>query len=155
MSAAAAKAPPEPFTKTGETVTIGCKLPWGVKLDIREAPVTVKGELVAGKVIMAVTLRGSAQQRLMEADGMPIIEHPHVVGGYGLTYNVDKAFWDRWSEENKDYQPFATGMIFAVNSRDSAKDRGRDGRDVPNGLEPMARKGEQIDGVKVEPREEE
>jgi hypothetical protein len=68
----------------GNTVTVGCKLPHGLHLDVAGKRVTVEG-----------------------TNGATII------GGHGITRNVDKAFFEEWLRINKDSDAVKNELIFA------------------------------------------
>ena len=107
------------------TVTVACKLPNGIVLDIRDE---------VGVTLKAVTLNGSRHR--VRPDGMPIFAW-EVHGGYGLTPNVDQEFWDEWSKSNATYGPFKQGLIFALPKLDSAISKAREQEELKTGLEPL------------------
>ncbi|WP_048996416.1 hypothetical protein [Burkholderia multivorans] len=78
-------------------VTVGCKLPNGLHIEVN------------GK---RVTLNGSNSS--------------NVIGGHGLT-QVDAEFFAKWLEDHKDYAPVKAGLIFAheksVNAEAEAKEK--------------------------------
>ena len=76
--------------------------------------------------------------------------HPAVVGGYGLTRNVPKDFWDKWIAENADFAPVAAGLIFALGG-DKAKGKAKEQAEIRSGLEPLSTSPTKVDGVKIEP----
>lgn len=83
------------------TVTVGCKLPHGLHLDLGDKRVTVNG----------------ANSSLIE-------------GGHGLTQNVDKEFFEAWMAVYKDHPAVKAGHIFAhdkeSNTRAQAKERAKE-----------------------------
>lgn len=87
------------------TVTVGCKLPNGLHLDVQ------------GK---RHTLAGANSSR--------------IIGGYGLT-EVPKDFWDAWVAEHKDFPPVVNGEIFAQATSKSAEDKAKDQAEVRSGFE--------------------
>ncbi len=68
-------------------VKIQCNYPNGVTLQLRESQETV-------------TIYGFLNAEKTE-------------NGYGITENVDKEFWDKWVEENKQYPILTNGCISA------------------------------------------
>lgn len=94
---------------SARTVTVGCKLPHGLHLDLPGmGRVTLKG------------LNSSA-----------------IINGHGLTHNVDGEFFDAWMQIYKDHPAVVGGFIFAhVKDADvtaEAKDRAGE----KTGLEPL------------------
>ena len=55
------------------TITVGCKLPHGIHMDIDSKRVTLNGANASS-----------------------------VIGGHGITENVDKEFFDKWMSQRKD-----------------------------------------------------
>lgn len=95
------------------TVTIGCKLPHGVHLDLTEH----------GKPHRRYRIRGT------NASG--------IIGGFGLTEGVPRDFWIEWLEKHKALDFVKNGLIFAYEEAASARDRAKDSAEIQNGLEPI------------------
>lgn len=93
-----------------EHVTVGCKLPNGLVLE-------VEGQ--------TVTLNGNRQ------------EAGHVTGGYGLT-QVDKAFFDAWLSIHGQQPYIKNGVVFAQSSQNSARSQAREQAGTVSGLEPLS-----------------
>lgn len=66
------------------TVTVGCKLPHGLHLDVNDKRITLLG-----------------------------VNSSAVIGGHGITEGVDKDLFDRWMVLNKDAAAVKSGLIFA------------------------------------------
>jgi hypothetical protein len=95
-------------------VTIGCKLPNGIVLELPDKD----------KKIVTVTLEGP--------NGSKIIGATH-----GET-SVDADFWNGWKAAHKDFVPFKSGAIFQAKT---SKDAAAKAKDTPNtGLEPLPQK---------------
>lgn len=89
-----------------EVVTVGCKLPNGLLID------------VGGKVV-----------RLLGANSSSVI------GGYGLTEGVDKDYFDTWLKEHAN-QPYVKGdLVFAQAKTNSAQSKASENAKVKTGLE--------------------
>ena len=101
------------------TVTVGCKLPNGLIIELDE---------------QRVVLNGANSSAL--------------IGGFGLT-EVNEALFKAWLEKHKDYEPVKQGLIFAqekpANAQAEAKDKaklksgfeGLDPKKPAEGIEPM------------------
>ena len=89
------------------TVTVACKLPNGLVLDIpgAKAPVVLNGA-----------------------------NHPEAIAGHGLT-EVDADFWAAWTKLYSDFQPLTKEMIFAQGSERSAAAKAKERKDEKSGLE--------------------
>lgn len=92
-------------------VTVGCKLPNGVILEllnIKDSPrVTIKGTNAAA-----------------------------LVGGHGITPNVDADFFEAWMKANKDLPFVKAGFIFAHDKPEKTGDEARDRAKNKTGFEP-------------------
>lgn len=96
------------------TITIGCRLPTGMVLE------------VAGK---AVTLAG---QRQTHARSKIIILTPD---DYGTT-EVDESFWAAWkSQVGEDFAPLKSGAIFEAKNDKEAAAKVKDLKQKKTGLE--------------------
>lgn len=98
---------------SGETVIVGCKLPNGIHMDFVDP----------GKPLRRVSLRGTNSTK--------------VVGGFGITKNVPKAYFDEWMARYKELPAVAGGLIFALGKEDSTIAKAKEMKDVKNGLEPL------------------
>jgi len=91
-------------------VTVGCKLPNGIILELDGKRVTLNG-----------------------------VNSSEIIGGHGLTHGVDKEFMDVWLERNKDLSIVKGSFIFchenAKNTAAEAKDRKKE----KTGLEQLSR----------------
>jgi len=89
-----------------EVVTVGCKLPNGLLID------------VDGKVVHLLGANSS-----------------NVIGGYGLTENVDKEYFEKWLKQHAK-QPYVKGeMVFAQAKTNSAQSKASENASVKTGLE--------------------
>lgn len=89
-------------------VTVGCKLPNGIVMELGEKRQVLKGA-----------------------------NSSNIVGGHGITEGVDKEFFDAWAAKNKDLSFIKGGFVFAhekpANAAAEAKDRAKE----KTGLEPL------------------
>ena len=100
-----------------ELVTVGCKLPHGVKMD-----------LVVGGIKKRVFIKGNNSSS--------------VAGGFGLTDNVDKEFFDQWMKENAVLEFVQKGLIWAYKSNEGARKRALEEAEKRHGLEPLDPNGD-------------
>jgi hypothetical protein len=136
-------------TPTGATVIIGCKLPHGIflHLDSREEVVGLKGGIETKFV------REEGSERLINGANTS-----RLVGGFGLT-TLEKDWWDAWIAQNTNkrgkitFKPYATGMIFAVNSQSEAIAESRQREGLRTGFEPVnpAKPGPGLEPVEGNP----
>lgn len=120
-----------------QTVTVACKLPNGLHLEVKDA---------SGATVRH-TVHGSRLP--VDKDGNKIAAF-ELAGNqtYGLTPGIPKEFWDKWESENQRYPPYAQGMIFAHEKSGNARAQATELKDVRTGLEPMPQKAPGIEPVK-------
>jgi hypothetical protein len=87
-------------------ITVGCKLPNGLHLDVGGVRVSVKGTNASS-----------------------------LVGGHGITPGVDKAFFDAWLAVHKDSAVVKKGLIFAHEKENSAQAMAKERARNKSGLE--------------------
>ena len=113
------------------TVTVACKLPTGLHLDLM-ADADAEGRRSAMPKAR-VTIKGCALPV-----GVVLPEDaPRVLGGYALTPEVDEDFWNAWLKQNADYGPVKQNLIFALPKLGSAEAKAREQSAVVSGLEPI------------------
>lgn len=93
---------------SANTVTVGCKLPHGLVLELGGNEITVKGA------------NSSA-----------------IVGGFGLTEGVPADFFDAWMAKNKDMALVKNELIFAQAKTSEAQAEAKDKAANKSGLEGM------------------
>ena len=135
MSDQTQAAPP----KSAKTVTVMCKMPGGMRLQLcKEYP---DSEPVLGggrrdiktwrKFGPVYTVAGSA-----EPVGTP--SSKLIVGGYAMTQNIPADFWEEWLKQNEDADYVVNRIIFAMPSRDAAEAKAeKEYAGVKSGLEPL------------------
>lgn len=96
-----------------ETVTIACKLPHGLHLDLQRP----------GQPKERVTING--------------FTHPRAIAGFGITEGVSKEFFDEWMRQNKDLEPVKQGLIFAHAQAKSVVDQAKEKVNLKSGLEAL------------------
>lgn len=89
-----------------EVVTVGCKLPNGLVVDIDGYTVTLNGANAS-----------------------------NIVGGYGLTENVDKAAFEKWMKAHADQPYVKNELVFAQAKTNSAESKAKENASVKSGLE--------------------
>lgn len=119
-------------------VTVGCKIPNGLKLRIFQMKKT--NELVMGggtrevevaeQVGDVVAIKGYALPFNMQSMGLH-------VGGYALTPGVDADFWKTWLAQNRENDIVKNNLIFAQAKNESARAQAKEQKDVWDGMSPM------------------
>jgi len=110
MSAAPNSTPPE---ASATTCVVGCKLPHGLKMQLRSKDGT----------IAEFTIKGTNASR--------------IVGGYGLTEAIPTEFMAEWLKRNAKHPAVVNGSIFMHSDGRNAEARAREGREIKTGIEPL------------------
>lgn len=91
---------------TKKTVTVGCKLPSGIILELGNQEVEIHGTNSA-----------------------------RVIGGHGITYDVDADFFDAWLKAHSDRDMVKNGLIFAHEKAADVKAEAAEKKGNKSGLE--------------------
>ncbi len=102
------------------TVTVGCKFPNGLVLELGKM-----GETEGKNAYRRVYLNGSNTRRIHS-----------VAAGHGLT-DVDKDFWEAWSTKFKHLTALKEKHVFAVDDAASAQAVAIEHMGEKSGLEPL------------------
>jgi hypothetical protein len=89
-------------------VTVGCKLPHGLVAKVGDKSVTFNGTNTTD-----------------------------LIGGHGITHDVDQAFWDAWLEQNKGLAFVRNGFVFADAKPASVTAQAKEKTNEKTGLEPL------------------
>jgi hypothetical protein len=128
-----------------EFVTVCCKLPMGLVLELDELHHEIPA-LGGGTNEIPVWKPSGRKVVLARANAAnPRSPNPgRAVAGYGLT-EVPKDFWDEWVAQKKGFPPLVNGSLFAQPSLSRAEGQMREHEAVKTGLE-------KIDPLKPGPR---
>lgn len=121
-----------------ETVTIGCRLPNGLTLEVgykvshERSGGAPFARYVKGKDYATFTLKGTNQHLIIRGpDGRPFATAPNQRNREPfINENVPKDLWDRWVKEHQDSPLLASGQLFVVpkNDPNTVKAAGLDAR---------------------------
>lgn len=130
---------------TSDTVTVACKHPSGYILRLhvnkpaQEMTPTGNRDIPGGVWEPSgeppVTINGNGINISLMKKGIPP-EHA-MVGGYALTPNVPRAFWEEWCRQNKAHPALKNGLLFAHGDDASVRAQASDGAKIRSGLEPI------------------
>lgn len=144
---AASTEPEAPAVRTeskSKTVTIGCRIPNGVilrlfRMEDFQYP-TPGGGFVTQKRAVPIdgreyTITGYAAP----AGGLPRNGMP-TIGGYALTHNIPRDFWEEWCKQNHDADLLKNHLLFCESDRIRAEDHARDHAAVRDNMGPLVEK---------------
>lgn len=125
-----------------ETVTVACKLPNGLKLQVwrqEEYMETYVGGHMPAKRAIPVDecyfLNGTAIDiaALTTNQGLDKV----VTAGYALTPGIRKEYWDEWLKQNAQAPYVTNKLVFAASNEMNARSMAKDHKTVRSGLEPI------------------
>lgn len=102
------------------TVSVGCKLPHGAHLQLFQTVETPAGK-INKPISERVTINGANSS--------------NVIGGHGVTHNVDSEFFTKWLEANKESVIVKKGLIFAHEKTASVESQAKEKETNKTGLE--------------------
>lgn len=126
-------AEPAPKSNSAGRITVGCKLPHGLVLQLERAEIK--------------TAMNGAQEKTHQWIGERVILNGSntsgIIGGYGITRDVDAEFFAAWVRQNSDekgvptFAPLKAGLIFAIAAPAAVEQEARNRATVRSGLEPL------------------
>lgn len=128
-----------PRERTGETVTVACKIPNGIYIQLWDmVDVLEMGPLGARAVSKARRRPGFAPIRL----NGPSVPHNMsarytIAGGFALTEGVPRGAFDEWLSQNADADFVRNGLVFCAPRAADAMDMAREKESVRSGMEPI------------------
>lgn len=114
---------------SGQTVSVACKLPNGLHLDIVATP---------GLPVRRVSVRGS-NAGAVGMNGQRAFPDAIAVAGFGVTPGVPKQFWEEWLRLNQHTAVVQKGLIFAYEQVESTISRAKELGKLTTGLEGLDR----------------
>ena len=142
---------------SAETVTVACKMPNGMLLQLCE-PMEIQQPVLGGGMKTVTEYKPMGQIVKIHGPAVPFgAERPcRVVMGYALTEGVDKAFFDAWLEQHAQDHSVVNKIIFAHTSAEYVRDFAKDHRTVTSGLEPLKTENDPRAkvGAKINPADE-
>lgn len=148
-SSNAAVAPAAPAVRTesrSSTVTVACKIPHGIIMQLCKETKVVE-DTQAGprertrfdRVGERVFIRGNSYP-VSPAPGFP--ERGPQAGGFALTYDVDAEFWAEWLKQNSRSPMVKNGLIFATPTTERTTAQALEHKTLRSGLEPLSMEGD-------------
>lgn len=123
-----------------KTVTVCCKVPNGIVLDLFEWT-EVRSPAPGGHITEKVSRRKTDRRFIINGNRVQFGKMPDytIVGenGYALTPGIPADFWYEWYEQNKDNDLVKNKIIFAFDTEKSAIAAAKDHQSVKTGLEPL------------------
>src|ERR1700681_2652555 len=126
--------------RSRDTVTVACKLPRGIFLRLcrmedsaEQSPMGIKTVKVARWYGDQVRINGVAAQNNPAPGNSAFAQ----TGGYALTPDVDREFFETWLQQNADADVVRNELIFAHGTDADVRRHTRENEKVRSGLEPI------------------
>lgn len=133
-------------------VTVACKIPNGLVLQLEKREMTVEPSPAGGREVEVgrkigepVNINGCA----MALTGQP--PKHQIIGGYGLTV-IAKDFWDHWLKQNETLDAVKNKLLFAYEKRDTTEGKARELKGNRSNMEPLDTDGRNADKSPRDPR---
>lgn len=154
-AAVASGEPEAPAVKTSQKsakfMTVACKIPNGLVLQLcrkttylEDTPSGTRERARYDKVGERHVVAGPAYPNGPVPRGFP--PKPMIVGGYALTPNIPRDFFEEWMHQNKDAPFVVNKMIYGYATLDEAREVSKDNRKTLSGFEPLAQAEADKDG---------
>lgn len=141
-----------------ETVTIGCKLPAGLRLEVgyeivKNRPDSVEGKMVRGANYATYIIRGwnhhshAMRKQLIEAKSSMGVPHGLDTRPF-LNRGVPKALWDEWVRKHPDSWLLRNKLLFVAADERSAAMQVAESGDTPKVFEPIDSKKTIVPDIK-------
>lgn len=123
--------------KSGDTVTVACKLPFGLILRVYQMIDAREPRLDGGvnTIKRAQQIGDDVVVKGYSSVWQP--GDPSVEAHYVLTHGIPAAVWERWLSANSDADIVKNRLIFASAASDRAHDESREHERTRCGLEPI------------------
>jgi hypothetical protein len=122
----------------GDKVIVACKMPHGLILRLFRFEDTYEPVMGGGTREVKVA-RPIGEAVRIRGNTFPYGTVPNwpIEGGFGFTFDVDKAFWDEWLEQNRELLAVKNRLIWAMPQLDSAVAKAKELKSLKSGLEPL------------------
>jgi len=135
----------EKKAKSSGMVTVACKIPMGLKLQLQhKQPIKIPSGR-GGEYIVDEQYVFGGKEYYVFGPSMPAMGGvpsgyllpQKLEGGFALTPNIPAAFWEQWLEQNRLADFVTSKMIFAYDDS-SAVDAAQEHAELKSGLEPIS-----------------
>ena len=125
-------------TTGGATVSVASKLPMDLIIQLHDFKQSSEPVMGGGvREFKIAVKRVNAPVYVLSGNSYAQNKGPHqqLIGGYAITHDIPKAFWDEWLEQNKYADFIVNGLIFAHGDSASVKAEVAEKEKVKSGLE--------------------
>jgi hypothetical protein len=123
-----------------DTVTVACKHPLGVILQLYDWVDVDIGGIAGAKTVKQAKKRNDPQSSVrLKGFAVPfgLIPAYPIIGGYGITQGVSRKFWEEWLHQNNGSDLIENGIIFACDSLHETQQEAKSRESIRCGFEPI------------------
>ena len=135
------------MSTAGAKVIVASKLPHALLLHVDEPHENLVNTPSGSRTVVEyrkghvqVRINGNAYPVGIPPEGFR--EKPDMSGGYALTYDVDKDFWDAWMGQHKTDPMVVNKLIFACEKIDTTRGKTKEWASLRTGFEPIDPNGD-------------
>lgn len=132
----ATEAPHAAVKRSGEKITVACKLPHGLRLRLYDFVEQAENVMGGGSRMVKRSVQ-VGEDVVVKGVATPANRERELPGGYALTTGVDKEFFDAWMHQNREHDAVKNRLIFAAVTAERARDQAEEQAKVTSGLEPL------------------
>jgi hypothetical protein len=120
-------------------VTVACRMPNGLRLRIYDFIETYENVIGGGQRPFRKAVRRPKPDVVLKGFTVPygVMPNQTVVGGYGLTHEVDADFFSEWMKQNAESDLVKNNIVIAHEKADVVVKRAKEHNDTKSGLEPL------------------
>src|SRR6266700_4672662 len=143
VSTKRAQPPTPPASNDSETVTVACKMPNGLLLQLCADEKGFEPLMGGGfrevtrsrRLPETVYIKGSSVNiEDLRKGNMP---EYYIISGYALTPGVPKKFWEQWLAQNKESDVIKNKILFAADGEINVRAQAKEYANIQSGLEPI------------------
>jgi len=124
--------------KSSATVTVACKLPNGLLIQLFE-PYSVQVPILGGGTREELRHRRVGETYHIRGPIAPFGQVPktEIAAGYALNTGVPRDLWEKWLEQNADSDLVRNKIVFAHGAAGDARDEAKEHEKTKTGIEPL------------------
>lgn len=126
--------------RSGSKVVVACKLPNGLVLHLEKETKVLEQRQNGPPEWVTLWVKDTDKPEVrVHGNRVRFGDIPswQIVGGYGLTENVDRDFWVAWLEKHEKQPYVVNELIWAEPTMDAARSRAKNQREVLSNMEPL------------------
>lgn len=148
-----AKFPEAKASGSSKTVTVACKLPHGLRMQLYTM-VPFTEPVIGGGTRESKRAEPVGDVVVLKGNRAPfgVVPEHQIIGGFGLTPGVDREFFENWLKQYADHPAVKGGLVFAADGQHAAMDKAKERGHLKSGLEPLVMPKNEKDKTAIDSR---